>query len=124
MKRTALIILVTSIVALFSMQALGQHYSCSKMEWPDQIASIYEHIKPACVETMEIEGISYGRFEGIFASETAGEVTIRFKMPEGNSIAQTFKPPENFRVRVDGKSMAFHQLQPGQQVSLLIPHKE
>lgn len=124
MKRTALILLVTGAAALLSLQAVAQHYSCSAMEWPDQIASIYEHIEPACVETMEIDGVSYGRFEGIFVSETAGEVTLRFRMPEGNSIAQTFKPPENFRVRVDGKSMAFHQLQPGQRVSLLIPHKE
>jgi hypothetical protein len=47
MKRTAPILLIATIAALFSMHVLAQQYSCSKMEWPDRIASIYENVEPA-----------------------------------------------------------------------------
>ena len=119
MKRTTVFILIL-IAAVVSSSVVAQRYSCSQLDWPEQVASIYEHIEPACVETLEIEGVRYGRFKGTFLSERAGEVTMRFVMPEGNSVVQTFKPPEDFRVRVDGKPTAFHQLQRGQDVSLLI----
>ena len=123
MKRTALIVLIVGAALAFSMQALAQTYSCARMEWPDQIASIYENIEPACVETLEIDGVRYGKFEGAFLSEHAGEVTLRFGMPDGRTVVQTFRPPDDFRVRVEGKSMAFHQLERGQAITMLIPER-
>lgn len=82
MNRTTIFILVL-VAAAVSSNVAAQRYSWSKLERPDQIATIYENIEPACVETLEIDGVRYGRFEGTFLSERAGEVTLRFKTPEG-----------------------------------------
>mgnify|MGYP006283473125 CR=1 FL=1 len=122
MKRTALILSLV-LAALVAGNVLAQRYSCADMEWPDQIDSIYENVERACEEILEIDGVRYGRFEATFLSEHAGEVTLRFPMPEGNSVVQTFRPPDDFRVRVDDKRMAFHELERGQAVTLLIPER-
>jgi len=113
----------TAALAAIAFQLQAQHYSCAELDWPEQIAAIYENVAPACEETIEIDGVRFGRFEATFLREKVGQVTLGFRMPDGNTITQTFRPPETMRVNVDGKQMAFHQLLHGQNVTLLIPEK-
>lgn len=116
--------LLAGLIAAIAFSAQAQQYSCSELDWPDQIASIREHVAPACEEVVDIDGRHFARVDATFLREIAGEVTLSFLMPDGNTVIETFRPPEDFRVKVDDKAMAFHQLTRGQKVTLLIPEQE
>lgn len=116
--------LLAALIAAIAFTAQAQRYSCSDLDWPDQIASIREHVAAACDEVVEIDGRPFARVNATFLRETAGDVTLSFLMPDGNTVIETFRPPEDFRVTVDDKPRAFHQLTHGQKLTLLIPEKE
>lgn len=112
-------VLATAIAA----PSVAQQHSCTDLEWDEQIASIYDNVGAGCEDVVEVDGTMYGRFKATFVRQIAGDVTLRFQMPDGTGVMQTFRPPEDFRVRFEGKQVSFHNLERGQPVVVLLPEK-
>lgn len=122
MKSTIILTFLVSMGMSFPVAA--EKFSCTGMEWPHQIASIQENVAAGCVEVIEENGDKYGIFEATFLNFKAGDVTLLFKMPEGENVVQTFHPPEDLLVEVEGKQRPFSELERGQSVTLFIPEAE
>lgn len=124
MKHVVNSLVAFTVVLGMAFSASAEEFSCVGMEWPDQVESMYENVAPGCIEVVEEDGTRYGVFEADFLSIKAGDVTLRFKMPEGENVIQTFHPPKDFVVKVGKRNVPFSELERGQSVILMIPEAE
>lgn len=124
MKRAIGFAAAVLLAAFLAFPAAAAKYTCTDLEWPDQINSIHEHVAPGCDEVIEQNGVRYGVYSAVFISYRSGDVTLIFKMPEGENVTETFRPPEDFLVELEGKKVPFSELVRGQHVTVMIPEQE
>ena len=106
---TALAALVTAVPT-----ASAQDITCADLEWSTEILAAHPRAPEACDAVVVRDGVRYARFNGTLERRYFnGVVKLRFQLPDGSHITDTFRPDESFTAEMGGEPKTFDNIPVG-----------
>ncbi len=97
--------------------------SCNDLNWHREFVTSYPWASEACREVVTVNGAKWARFEGEFQGINAdGSFDTEFtSRTDGNLGRVTLMPTSGQRASLDGRQVAFADLDDGQILSFYVP---
>jgi len=99
----------------------AQETTCEDIEFDEQARESYALVDEACLGVIETRGIRYARFHGRVIRPGQAAIEIQFQHRDGSwgPITRT-TPPEDFRVRIEGRPTHWSQLPANQELNVYL----
>lgn len=107
---------VVALAAMFTAvpTAQAQEITCADLEWSVDILSRHPRAPEACDAVVVRDGKRYARFNATLERRYFnGVVKLRFALPDGSHITDTFRPDESFTAEMGGEQKSFEQIPVG-----------
>lgn len=97
--------------------------SCNTLNWHREFVTSYPWASEACREVVTVNGAKWARFEGEFLGlNENGSFDTEFSSRSNRDLGSvTLMPTPGQRARLDGKQVAFADLDRGQVLSFYVP---
>ena len=103
----------------------AQAIECSELTFTGEVGERFPNAGDYCLEVAERDGKPYAHFVGEVRRVQGGNVYLRFKKPDGDyGPAVSFRPPSDFRARIDGRSYSVRSLTSGQELDVWVPEDD
>ena len=94
--------------------ASAQDVTCADLEWSTEVLAAHPRAPEACDAVVVRDGKRYARFNATLERRYFnGVVKLRFQLPDGSHITDTFRPDENFTAEMGGEAKSFDQIPVG-----------
>jgi len=105
----ALAALVTAVPT-----ASAQDISCADLEWSTEVLAAHPRAPEACDAVVVRDGKRYARFNATLDRRYFnGVVKLRFQLPDGSHMTDTFRPEGDFTAEMGGKATTFDKIPVG-----------
>jgi hypothetical protein len=100
----------------------AQAPSCRDVMFTSEITDRFPNARDACLGVVEKNGEQYAKFTAEIDRVSGGRVDLKFLLPDGSySRTFSFNPPSDARVRIQGRTYRYRDLNRGQQINIYVP---